>query len=304
MRRKILITGGTGLLALNWAQTVRERHDVVLALHRREVALNGVATRRVDLTSEDAVLRVIDEIQPDWIVHTAGLTSVETCEQDPALATQANVIMPTNIAKACARRGVKLIHISTDHLFSQTQPLVDESHPVSPVNTYGRTKAEAEVRVLEACAEALVARTNFYGWGPSYRKSFSDAILTALQERRPYTLFQDVFYNPILCEALAVTVHEMVERGASGIYHVIADERLSKYDFGLRLARHFDLDAASLCAGRLADQTMLVRRPQEMSLSNDKARRLLGRPLGGIDEQIGRLKQQRDLQLAREVQGL
>lgn len=304
MRRKILITGGSGLLAINWALAVRERHDVVLGFHRRAVSLSGVASRHLDLTSEATVLQAIDEVQPDWIAHTAGLTSVEACERDPELATQANVMMPTGIAKACARRGVKLIHISTDHLFSQAQPLIDESHPVSPLNTYGRTKAEAEVRVLDACSEALVARTNFYGWGPSYRQSFSDAILAALQERRPYTLFEDVFYNPILCEALVLTLHELVEHGASGIYHVVADERLSKHDFGLRLARNFDLDTAPLRAGRLADQTTLVRRPREMSLSNDKARRLLGRPLGGVDEQIEQLKRQRELKLAREVQEL
>lgn len=304
MRRKILITGGAGLLALNWAQTVRDRHDVVLGTHRRQVSLAGVESRQLAMTSEDEVLRVIDEVQPQWIAHTAGLTSVEACENDPDLARQSNVVMPMNIAKACARRGVKLIHISTDHLFSQEQPLLDESHPVSPLNIYGKTKAEAEVRVLEANPQALVVRTNFYAWGPSYRQSFSDAILAALEERRPYTLFQDVFYNPILCEPLASTVHELVEREASGIFHVVADERLSKYEFGLRLARHFELDAAPLRAGRLAERTGLVRRPHEMSLSNQKARRLLGRPLGSVDEQIERLKQQRELKLAREVQAL
>jgi dTDP-4-dehydrorhamnose reductase len=304
MRRKILITGGAGLLALNWAQSVRDRHDVVLGLHRRQVSLPGVESRQLDLTSEAAVLRAIDEVQPDWIAHTAGLTSVEACEKDPDLAQQSNVVMPTNIAKACASRGVKLIHISTDHLFSDALPLLDESHPVSPLNNYGRTKAEAEVRVLDAYPEALVARTNFYGWGPSYRQSFSDAILSALLERRPYTLFQDVFYNPILCESLALTLHELVERAASGIFHVVADERLTKYDFGLRLARHFDLDPEPLRAGRLVEQTVLVRRPREMSLSNQKARRLLGRPLGNIDAQLQQLQRQRELHLAREVQSL
>ncbi|MFC4313404.1 SDR family oxidoreductase [Steroidobacter flavus] len=304
MRRKILITGGAGLLALNWAQSVRDRHDVVLGTHRRQVNLAGVESRQLDLTSEDAVLRAIDDVQPQWLAHTAGLTSVEACEKDPELARQSNVVMPMNIAKACARRGVKLIHISTDHLFSLAAPLLDESHPVSPMNTYGKTKAEAEVRVLEADPQALVVRTNFYAWGPSYRQSFSDAILTALQERRPYTLFQDVFYNPILCEPLALTIHDLVERQANGIFHVVADERLSKHDFGLRLAQHFELDAAPLRAGRLAEQTSLVRRPLEMSLSNQKARQLLGRPLGSVDEQIERLKKQRELKLAREVQAL
>ncbi len=208
------------------------------------------------------------------------------------------------MARACARLGLPLVHISTDHLFSGEASLVNETHLVAPKNVYGRTKAEAEGRVLDAHSQSLVVRTNFYGWGPSYRRSFSDVIVGALRSGKELNLFKDVFYTPILIEAAAQAVHDLIGLKASGIFHVVGDERISKYDFGLKIAEGFNLTPGGIKLGVLADRPELVRRPQDMSLSNRKACRVLGRKLGGIDEHIARLHQQEQNGLAREVQNL
>lgn len=302
MGKKILITGGSGLLALNWAAAARATHTVVLGLHERKVGLHGVEARRIDLESVDGLVRAFAETEPNLVIHTAGMTSVEACERAPELAGHINVDLAANVAGACDRLGLPLVHISTDHVFSGQAANVCETHPLSPVNVYGRTKAEAELRVQQACPQALVVRTNFYGWGPSYRRSFSDTILAALRAGRELTLFQDVFYTPILCEALVHTVHRLLEHKASGVFHVAGDERISKYDFGLRVAEHFSLNPGAIRAGNIVDRADLVPRPREMSLSNEKARGLLGSGLGGVDEQLRRLLQQEEAGLASEMQ--
>lgn len=308
MREAIFITGGTGLLALNWAAARRERGAAVtLGLHERVVTLQGVAARRVTLDAVDAILRDLDEVQPQLVVHTAGMTNVEQCEADPALAAFVNVTIAANVANACARRGVGLVHISTDHLFRGDAALVSESEPVAPQNVYAATKDEAERRVLDANPDALVVRTNFYGWGPSYRPSFSDMIIRSLRRGAGVTLFQDVLYTPILVETLSETVHDLVDAKARGIVHVVGDERISKHDFGVKIAKQFQLDAGLITPGLLADHPALVRRPFDMSLSNAHARRLLGRSatgFGGIDAHLARLHQQEQLGLARELQNL
>ncbi len=304
MKRNVLITGGSGLLALNWALIARERHSVVLGMHDRMVSLPGTHSVRLDLASDAALERVLGEFAPALVVHAAGLTNVEACEANPALAQHINVDLSRAVGRACAKSGARLAHISTDHLFSDGASSADEQRPVSPTNVYGRTKAEAEQRVLEAYPEALVVRTNFYGWGPSYRPSFSDTILHALRSGATINLFHDVSYNPILCEPLVDTVHELIEHRAAGIFNVVSDDRISKHEFGLRLAAHFGLDAAQIKAVSLADQAGLVRRPLDLSLSNQKACDVLGRKLGGIDEQLQRLLQQEKTGFAREVQAL
>jgi dTDP-4-dehydrorhamnose reductase len=305
----VFITGGSGLLALNGAIALRDRQtdlamEVVLGVHHRHVTLAGVTTRHSGLETVDQVGEALDAVEPGIVIHTAGLTSVEACEADPALARHVNVGLAANVATACARRGVALVHISSDHLFRGDEAMVEESHQVAPQNVYGRTKAEAEQRVLDAHPSALVARTNFYGWGTSYRRSLSDTILKSLRAKTPMTLFTDVFVTPLPAGLVIEAVVALSIAGAAGIVHVVGDERVSKHDFGMRIARCFELDSAPLRPGVLADVPGLVRRPRDMSLSNRHACALLGRPLGGVDEQLVLLRQQEDEGQAGELQAL
>lgn len=304
MTGSILLTGGAGLLALNWAMSARERHRVVLGLHERTACLAGVETRPIDLDTVDGIGRCLDAVEPQFVVHTAGLTSVEACEADPRLAHHVNVNLAINVALGCSTLGVPLVHISSDHLFSGEEALVDENHPVAPMNVYGRTKADAEIGVLEAHPEALVVRSNFFGWGPSYRRSFSDRILGPLRAGQSVTLFRDVFFTPILAESLVRAVHELLQRNASGIFHVSGDHRVSKCDFGLMIAQEFALDPRFIIPGLLADDKTLVQRPRDMSLSNAKVRAVLGRMLGGPKEHLARLHDQERAGFAQEMQTL
>ena len=277
---------------------------MTLGLHEREVTLRGVTTRTTALDTVDDVTRTLDAVAPGLMIHAAGLTNVELCESKPDLAHHVNVELASNVARACARLRIPLVHISTDHLFRGDRALVDENEPVDPQNTYGRTKAAAETRVLDGNPDALVVRTNFYGWGPRHRHSFSDLVVDSLRSGTPVTLFRDVAYTPILAELLAEAILDLVRLGATGIYHAVGDERVSKHDFGVRLARRFGLDAALIREGRLEDQAALVRRPRDMSLSNAKARGALGRPLGGVDAHLDRLHRQEQLGQAQEVQNI
>jgi len=301
---RILITGGSGLLALNWALAVRDRFSVTLGLHARNVSLAGAQVRKIDLESVDGLVREFEKAQPQVVIHTAGLTSVEKCEAEPGLAQHINVDLALNVAEACAKLGLPLVHLSTDHLFSGETSFVTETYPVAPINVYGRTKGEAETRVLEAHPLALVIRTNFYGWGTSYRHSFSDVVVQALRAGKELTLFQDVLYTPILVETATQAVHGLIDLNASDIFHVTGDERISKYEFGLKLAQEFKLDANLIRPGHIMNQLSLVQRPHDMSLSNQKTCKFLGRKLGSVGEHIARLHQQELNGLAQEIRKL
>lgn len=304
MKEIVYITGGSGLLALSWATAMRDRYQVVLGLHRRSLSVAGIETRPANLDTVDELIGDLEAIQPRLVIHTAGLTNVEACEKNPTLAQRVNVGLAANVAQACGRVGVSMVHISTDHVFSGDVPLMNETQPTAPLNAYARSKAEAEVCVLAAHPAALVIRTNFYCWGPSYRSSFSDSIIAALRAGRPIILFEDVFYTPILAETLANAAHDLVDRKAEGIFHVAGDDRISKCEFGLMLAKHFALDPRLIRPGLLADQPALVRRPRDMSLSNAKTCNLLGRKLGGVHQHLGRLREQERQGFAREMQNL
>ncbi len=304
MHQRVLITGGSGLLALNWAMAIRDRYEVTLGLHSKNIVLGGVNCLSIDLESVEQLSQTMSIIKPDVVIHTAGLTSVERCEAEPDLARHVNTELAENVAKACTRLELPLVHISTDHLFAGVDTLVSENRPVAPINIYGRTKAEAEQRVLNACAQALVIRTNFFGWGTHYRQSFSDIVINGLRAGKELTLFQDVLYTPILAETLALAVHELVECKESGVFNVVGDERVSKYDFGISLAEQFGLDRSLIKPGLIVKRPGLVKRPLDMSLSNQKISRTLNRKLGGVVQHIARLYQQEQIGQAQELKTL
>jgi dTDP-4-dehydrorhamnose reductase len=289
---RVLITGGSGLLALNWACAVRDRWNVILGTHQHSVELKGVGSYQLDLHDPTRLGHQFGQLSPDLVVHTAGLADVDRCEETPALALQVNAELSQNVAQVAAYQGIRLIHISTDHLFAGDHSLYGEDEPPTPLNEYGRSKGLAEKWVQKAYPEALILRTNFFGWGHAHRQSFSDWIVYGLRDGKNLSLFDDVYFTPILADSLALLAHELAEKGASGIFNLVGDERLSKYQFALRLARCFGLSDDLIRRDRVTHANLSAKRPRDMSLDNTKARKILGRELGCLDSFLSALQLQ------------
>lgn len=304
VKPRVCITGGAGLLALNWALVSRLQFDVTLCFNQREVMLKGAAGSVVDLQSVTEVTEFVGKGAFDLVVHTAGFASVDMAETNKADAHAANVLTAEAVALATSRTNTKMIHVSTDHLFDGGTPLVTESAPTNPLNFYGATKAEGERRVILLNPRALIVRTNFFGWGTSYRTSFSDFILKKLRVGEPVALYNNVYYTPIIISKLAEISHELVELGAEGIFNVVGSERLSKYDFAVQLAEKFDLDCSLVKPMSVNNGLGEVVRPTDMSLSNEKLASVLGYSTGMVDDFLNELKAQELSGCAAELQGL
>jgi dTDP-4-dehydrorhamnose reductase len=299
--QRVLITGGSGLLALNWACCMRESREVILARHSRKIDLRGTRCVSLDLESAAALAGDLESLRPDLVVHTAGLTSVDQCEQQPDRAMHLNAALASNVASACRQLHIKLIHISTDHLFAGNKALNTETDTPAPLNVYARTKLQAEQAVTRDNAGAIIVRTNFFGWGHYYRQSLSDWIIASLRNGRTVTMFDDVYFTPLLIDRLAQAVHALAGQNVTGIYHAGGDERLSKYDFAMRLARVFGLPEVLIQRAKIAASDSRVIRPLDMSLDNGKARACLGAALGGVDDSLDELYAQERGGRAREL---
>jgi dTDP-4-dehydrorhamnose reductase len=275
---------------------------VYLGLNEKKINLQDGCTINIDFSTLDSFQNQLIEIRPTLVIHTAGLTSVEKCETNPELAYRVNVELSKIVASVTKKLNIPLVHISTDHLFNGMSSLMAEDEPVNAINIYGITKAQAESAVFEINPNALIIRTNFYGWGTSYRKSFSDQIIQSLRNRQTLHLFDDVHYTPIFIENLIQTIHDLVDKKAKGIFHVVSDDRISKYDFGVMIAEEFNLDKSLIKRCSISDKSNLVKRPADMSLSNHKVIELLGRNLGSVKQQIALLHQQEIQGIIKEIQ--
>lgn len=301
-KSSIFLTGGSGLLAVNWFYTKKQEYSIYLGLNERIISLKDANLIFIDVETVGSFINQLKIIQPSFVIHAAGLTSVEKCEENPDIAYQINVDLPKLVALATKELNIPLVHISTDHLFNGKSSMLVEDEPTCPTNVYGETKALAEKSIMKINPNALIIRTNFYAWGTTYRKSFSDFIIYSLRKRESISLFDDVFYTPILAEKLIETVHELLQKKVKGIFNIVSDDRISKYNFGILIAEEFGLDKSLIHRSSLKDKPNLVSRPVDMSLSNKKVKDLLGRNLGTVKEHIAKLHQQEIDRKIQEIQ--
>ena len=288
---KVFITGISGLLGLNLALQVRDRFQISGCYNRHPVVLDGAGIVRCDLTDVGALEELIQQIEPDVIIHTAGLTNVEECESNPEAAFRLNVEATQHVAKIASALGCRLVHVSTDHVFEGTKALKTETDIPSPLNVYARTKWEAEQVVCNTCADALIIRTNFFGWGTRVRVSFSDWILRALAERRELTMFRDVFFTPILINDLVEAMTELIVRDTVGIFHIAGGDRLSKYTFAKQLAKVFNYPQEGIRDISVEDFPFRAKRPKDMSLSSKKTEQHLGVRMPPVKDSLIRLRE-------------
>lgn len=287
---RILITGASGFLGLNAMLQLKGQHEISGAYHAHTVNVEGVRTFRLDLSDESAVHRAVCDVKPEVILHTAGLTNVDACEDNPGEAERLNVQVSEYVARAAQSAGVTLVHVSTDHMSDGTKALVGETALLTPLNQYARTKWLAEQAVMRVCPDALIIRTNFFGWGTPVKASFSDWILNRLRQGKGLPLFVDVYITPILVNDLVTVICQLLKRRVVGTYNVAGSERVSKYDFGIRLAKIFGYSIESLRPVSVRDMCLQARRPQDMSLSTDKVSMCLGQRMPSLDESLAHLK--------------
>jgi dTDP-4-dehydrorhamnose reductase len=259
----------------------------------------------MDVTEYQNVKDTIKRIRPEVIIHTAGLTNVELCESDPDLAYRLHVEATGILASVATMTGSRLVHVSTDHLFNGQSPWKTEIDQPEPLNNYARTKWQAEQAAIEQCPNALIVRTNFFGWGTSLRSSFSDWILRKLDLGEELTMFTDVFFSPILVNHLGGAIFDLVGKNAQGIFNVAGDERLSKYEFALKLADIFGYSKEPIRPTSVRDFPFKAQRPGDMSLSCAKVEDFLDHPMPTADDGLKELLELRHRgwpeELARSV---
>lgn len=289
MKKKIFFLGGSSLLAHAWCSKLVDKDNVILGIHNRLPELDDFKTVNIDFNNLENQLK---DLGVETIINCIGYTNVENCEINPEKANEVNVELPSLISKVCKSLNIKLVHISTDHLFDGKTISNKENSKTNPLNNYAKSKLEGEKQVLKHNANALIIRTNFFGWGPTYKKSFSDFIISSLENNTMISLFSDVKYNPILVSELADAVNNLVEKNSKGIFNVVSKETVSKLDFGNLLAEEFNLDSNLIQSSKLLNRKELVDRPLNMSLSTKKLNNK-GVFIKSLKEQIRDLKKQR-----------
>lgn len=266
--------GGTlgGALASALARSV-----LVVAGRRHAPTPAGLPSVALDLDSEAAIEAALESARVDAVVHSAAIADVDLCEREPEAAHRANTVASGALARACARHDLALVALSTDLVFPSSPVAVSERDATGPVSAYGRSKLAGEQALLAAHPGAAVVRVALViGLGHGPRATASEAIAWGLRAAQPLRLYVDQFRAPVDAASLADAIARILERGASGIFHLGGPERVSRHGLGLRVAALLGLPRGGIVAIRRAELPSLGPRPAEVCLDSTRARSELG----------------------------
>jgi len=281
---RFLITGVSGLLGLNLALFAASGENVVGTVYSHELKNVPFIVNQVDLKDSREINDCVEVADPEVIINCAAMANLDACEKEPEIAELLNIDLPIALAEIAKKRNIKLMHISTDAVFDgQRGNYVEEDLP-NPLSVYGHTKLEAEKGVLSANPDALIVRVNFYGYSLLGKRSLAEFFLYNLAAGTRVFGFNDVNFCPLLVQDLASILFGMIKKDLKGIYHVVSPESLTKYDFGVRIARLFDLNENLVEAVNVGKGGLNARRSPNLTLCIDKLLQDLEQEIPGQDE--------------------
>jgi len=287
--RKLLITGASGLLGKKIVE-LAQNDFIITPIHKtRPLHSSSV---KLDVTESLAVLNLLNKLEPDVVIHTASETNVDKCEIEKEHAWKINAEGTRNLAEACQNVNAKLVYASTDYVFDGEKGMYTEEDKPNPVNYYGVTKLEGEKQVIEQCKNYAILRTSvLFGWHP-WKQNFATWIINKLKQQQEIMVVEDHYNTPTLADNLAEMAVEIAKNDLQGIYHASGSERISRYEFGKRIARTFNLDPDLIRPVKMSQLTAwIAKRPRDSSLNTDKIQKQLKTKPLNITEGLNKMKQ-------------
>jgi dTDP-4-dehydrorhamnose reductase len=264
-----MITGSNGFLGANAVAHLDSKVTVI-----------GITREQHDLTMPESLAQEITETKPTYLLHTAAIADHALCEERPDLAEAVNSEATKVIARAAQRAGTKLIYISTDAVFSG-QPSAGkpagnykESDQPNPNTVYGESKLVGE-RNAESETNPLIVRTNFFGWSPTGQRSILEFFVNELRANRSVNGFTNVTTTSLYAQTLLDYIYQLKDH--SGIFHLTSRDAITKYEFGIKVAKHFDLNASLI-------KRVEAKNSKDLSLNTIKLENSIGVAVASQDQ--------------------
>lgn len=228
---KLLLFGGNGQVGTELRRSLGSLGDVVVAT-RSGTLEDGTRCEQADFDAPESLPELVDRIAPDLVVNAAAHTAVDRAESEPDAAFRANAQAPQAIAGACARRGIRLVHYSTDYVFDGhgTRPY-REDDPTAPASVYGASKLAGEEAIRGSGAPHLIFRTAWVY--AAHGRNFLRTMLRLAGERDELRVVADQLGTPTPAALIAdVTARVLAQPSSrSGIWHLTAGGATSWHGF-------------------------------------------------------------------------
>lgn len=268
----LLITGASGLLGRCLLHADWGGREAVGTYHTTPIETDR-ETVRMDVRDAAQVERVFERVDPDIVIHAAAATSVEACEDDHELARRTNDEGTRHVVDAATATGTRVIYLSTAYVFGDDAPVHAEGDEPDPFNTYGKTKLAGERYVRAECPTGLIARfcvvVNF---DSADRTDFGSWVRSQLEAGERVRLIADQRVTPTVLSDAVGALRHLIEREASGVFHIVSPDRLTRYELGRAIATRHGLDPDLVEPIALSEMDWNAPRPEHLCLGAEKLR--------------------------------
>ena len=289
---KILITGSNGLLGQKIVgQLVRSNIEFLAtsAGGNRNTNCPDSCYRSMDISNAAQVKSVIQFFSPDYVIHTAAITNVDYCEQNPEECYKINVEGTKILFEAIKEKNAHLSLLSTDFVFDGVIGNYVESDEPNPLSIYATSKHEAE---------KLLTSSDYINWsivrtiivfGEGDNLSRSNIVLwarEALRKGDSLKIIDDQFRSPTWADDLAWACIRICKLNKKGIYHISGPERMSIFDLVMRIGRYYNLDCSSVEKTTSESLNQAAKRPPITGFDLTKAKNDLGYDPKTLEESL------------------
>ena len=277
---KILLTGSNGFISHSIIKQLLNKGYFVIATskgeNRREHHGHQFSYTPLDFTNPEAINETFKKYTPSIVIHCGALSKPDDCEQNKPLAYQVNVKGTIDLLSAAQRYSCFFIFLSTDFVFNGQRGMYQEDDEISPVNYYGLTKALAEEEVRKYAFNWSIARTVLvYGKTFGERPNIITNTAMALKRRDPLKIFNDQVRTPTYVEDLAGGILGIIEKKATGIFHLSGQDILTPFEMAVSVARYLQLDETLIKPVKEGDFLQAAKRPLKTGFNISKAKEKL-----------------------------
>lgn len=288
-KKRLLITGVSGMLGSSLAVELSKKHDVF-----------GTGNSPMDIPvpyqsfdlSQDSYGDLIHWSKPDVIIHCAALTQGNHCQNNPLKAFNINGYSLQKFMNA-TDHSVKIIYISTDAVFPSRLHMAKETDCPSPESIYGKSKELGEFFLLNSERNFTIVRTTIVGFN-NYRNSqgFLEWIINSVHSNEEISLFDDVLFTPITIWDLIKEIDFILDKGLyeEKVLHIAGGEACTKYAFGIAMLEALSLSTDSIKKGYISSFEDRAKRSNDQTLSTDFYQKKFLRELPSLTKTIESIK--------------
>ncbi|UIR55161.1 SDR family oxidoreductase [Sphingobacterium sp. SRCM116780] len=279
---KVLITGSNGFLGQKLVDLLSMHADYkvfAISMHENDnPTIGNYDFQQMDLLDTEKLNDYLDQVKPDYIIHTAAITSVEACEADKEKCQRMNVDLVEQLASYCKREQAFLIQLSTDFIFDGQNGLYKEDDLAHPLSEYGKSKWRSEQVIQKSeCAYAILRTILVYGINANPNRS--NLVLWAkekLTKQESIKVVNDQWRMPTFVDDLANACLLALEKRVTSVFHISGEEMLTIAEAVYQVADFWKLDKTLISEITAAEIGQSENRPRKTGFDLSKAKSILG----------------------------